>query len=38
VHVNRTLGAFRRDGVMEISGGVLRLMNAAELRRIGGAR
>jgi CRP/FNR family transcriptional regulator len=35
VHVSRVLTQFRKDGLMEIAGGVIRLYNVAELRRLG---
>jgi len=35
VHVSRVIGAFRDRGLVELSGGVLQVMDVAELERIG---
>lgn len=35
VHVSRVIGSFRERGVVEISGGVLQVLDPAELERIG---
>ncbi|MGP8119098.1 MAG: Crp/Fnr family transcriptional regulator [Xanthobacteraceae bacterium] len=35
VHVNRVLGIFRDRGVVELSDGVLHVLNAVELQRVG---
>jgi hypothetical protein len=35
VHVNRVLGIFRDRGVVEVSDGVLHVLNAVELERVG---
>ena len=34
VHVNRTLGVLRGEGLIELSGGVLRIVNLARLQRL----
>ncbi len=38
VHVNRTLGNFRRDGILEISDCVLKILDMHALRRLGETR
>ncbi len=35
VHVNRVIGLFRDRGLLELSGGVLQVLNLPELERIG---
>ena len=35
VHVSRVIGAFRDRGLIELSGGVLQVLDPAELERIG---
>jgi CRP/FNR family transcriptional regulator len=35
VHVSRTIGAFRKDGVFAVEDGMLKIIDLAKLRRIG---
>jgi CRP-like cAMP-binding protein len=35
VHVSRILGVFRERGIAELSSGVLKVLNLAELQRLG---